>query len=252
MRISSRSKNKIKFNREHTNYTNSQGKYVPSVTTILKILSKGDALLSWSNNLGWKRISYKKELEQSSFIGDIVHSFCEYKINNDETILKRIDKLIETVNDYTYKAILNGITSFNKWYEKNKECIKPIKTELIMTCDDYGGTSDFICFYNNKRIMIDYKTSSHFYMTQFLQLAAYSLMYKEIYGKEIDDVAVLRLDKKNGNEGELLFLSSLPNGNLQYYQHIFKILVKLYKYYNVLDNDWSEYDSLIKSGILFK
>ena len=63
MRISSRSKNKIKFNENHTNYINSKNEYVPSVTTILKVLAKDDVLMIWANNLGWRKKSYKQELE---------------------------------------------------------------------------------------------------------------------------------------------------------------------------------------------
>lgn len=245
MRISSRLNNKIKFNTEHTNYINSDGKYVPSVTSILKILSKDDALLRWSNNLGWKHKSYKVELENSSIIGTTAHSFCEYVFTNDKELLFQIDNRLKSFNNEMYNYTINAINSFKEWYKNNKEFIEVIHTELGMCCDDYGGTTDLVCRYKNKLILLDYKTSSSFYMTQFLQLSAYARMYKILYGRKIEDVAILRLDKKYGREAELLFLSDLPNADIKYYQYVFDKLVSLYKFNNVLNNDWNNYKYLI-------
>ena len=92
---------------------------------------------------------------------------------------------------------------------------------------------------------MDYETSSSFYMTQFLQLSAYAKMYKNIYDKKIDDIGVLKLDKKKGKEAKLLLLSDLPNGDLQYYQYVFDKLANLYYFCNVLENDWESYKKII-------
>ena len=252
MRISSRTKNKIKFNTDHINYTNSNNEFVPSVTTILKVLAKDDALMIWANNLGWRKKSYKDELDKSSIIGTTAHAFCEYMMTKDEELLSQIKARMETFSEDILVPTINAIDSFKKWYSNNSDKLKVIESELSMACDDFGGTTDLVCEFNGTLMLMDFKTSSSFYMSQFLQLAAYTIMYEKKYNKKIKDVAVLRLDKKNGKEAELLKLSSLPNGDLGYYKHVFKILVKLYKYHNVLSNDWIDYNSLIKSGILFK
>lgn len=245
MRISSRKNNKIKFNTSHTNYENKNGDYVPSVTTILKILSKGDALAIWANNLGWKRKSYKKELEDSSTIGTIAHAFCEYILQKDDKILDEINKQMEELSDNVYTQTKNAILSFKKWYNDHKDDIEVTAIELQLVCDKYGGTADLVCKYKGKRMIFDFKTSSSFYMTQFLQLSSYAKMYKKIYDKKIDDVAILRLDKKNGDKAQLLRLSKLPNGNLKYYQHVFDKLYDLYKFNYVLSNDWDYYNKII-------
>ena len=251
IRISSRSKNKIKFNTDHINYKNSKDELVPSVTTILKVLAKDDVLMIWANNLGWRKKSYKQELEKSSIIGTTAHAFCEYMMTKDEELLSQIKTRMETFAEDIFDPTMNAINSFKKWYSNNSDRFKVIESELSMSCEDFGGTTDLVCEFDNKLMLLDFKTSSSFYMTQFLQLAAYSIMYEKTYNKKIEDVAVLRLDKKNGKEAELLKLSSLPNGNLNYYKHIFKIIVKLYKYHNVLTNDWDDYNKLIKLGIPF-
>ena len=251
MRISSRKLNKIKFNDEHTNYINDNGDNVPSVTTILKILSKGDALVNWANNLGWQRKSYKKELDNSSIVGTTAHAYCEYTMNKDEELFNQIQNRMDNLSDELYEQTCNAINSFKKWYKKNSHKIEVISTELSMSCDKYGGTTDLVCKYNGNIMLIDYKTSSSFYMSQFLQLAAYAKMYKTIYGIEIKDIAVLRLDKKYGDEAEFLRLSKLPNGDIRYYQYIFDKLVNLYYFNNVLENDWGLYKKLINNREVF-
>lgn len=252
MRIASRAKNRIKYNPDHTNYTDSDGNYVPSVTTILKVLAKDETLMIWANNLGWKKKSYKKELENAANIGTFAHSFCEYTFTDNEELLKDTKSKMAQLDSESLEKTLNAINSFKIWHNNNCHKIKVLGCELILSCDDFGGTTDLVCKYDGKRMLIDYKTSGSFYMTQFLQLAAYAIMYEKKYGKKIDDVAVLKLDKKNGNEAELLRLSSLPNGDLSYYKFVFKKLVEIYKLHNILSNDWKDYDRLIKNGLLIE
>lgn len=251
MRISSRKNNKVQFNETHQNYTNSKGNYVPSVTTILKILSKGDALMVWSNNLGWARKSYKKELEDAAQIGTVTHAFCEYMLTGNDDLLLEVDKSLAKFPEPLYLKTYNAIQSFRLWYDKHKDDIEILHTELYMSCEDYGGTADVVLKYKGKRMIFDFKTSSNYYHTQFLQLAAYAKMYKLIYGKKIEDVAVLRLDKKTGKKAKLLKLSKLPNGNLKYYQRIFDKLADLFKFIFVLDNDWNYYNSAGKDFDIF-
>ena len=252
MRISSRSNNKIKFNDDHINYTNKNGILVPSVTTILKVLAKDDALMSWSNNLGWKHKSYKKELENSSIIGTTAHSFCEYMIKQDDDLLSQIISRMSNFPVDLYTQTKNAIVSFKKWYMNNKDYLEVLYTELQLVSDKCGGTTDLVCNFKDKLMLIDYKTSSSFYMSQFLQLAQYAKMYSEKFNIKVDDVAVLRLDKKNGDNAQLLRLSSLPNGDLEYYQYVFDKLITLYNFNNVLNNDWEIYKSLINSGIVIE
>lgn len=247
MRISSRKLNKIKFNPDHTNYEDKYGNYVPSVTTILKVLSKGDSLLAWSNNLGWRHKSYKKELEDTSIIGTTAHAFCEYMMSKDEELLSQIENRMKNFPEELYMQTYNAINSFKKWYLKNKNKIEVISTELQLSCDKYGGTTDLVCKYNDKLILLDYKTSSSFYMSQFLQLAAYAKMYKLQFDKEIEDIAVLKLDKKEGKTAKLLLLSDLPNGDIKYYQFIFDKIANLYYYNHVLENDWDFYKKIINT-----
>lgn len=246
MRISSRKKNKVLFNETHQNYTNKSGKYVPSVTTILKTLSKGDSLMIWANNLGWARKSYRKELDDASQIGTATHTFCEYILTNNNELLIEVDKMLASFSEPLYIKTYNAIQSFKLWYEKHKEDIEVLHIELPLSCENYGGTADFILKYKGKLMIFDFKTSGSYYFSQFLQLSAYAKMYKNMYGEKIEDVAILKLDKKSGKKAKLLRLSKLPNGDLKYYQRVFDKLAELYKFIYVLDNDWNDYSNMSK------
>ena len=54
-------------------YTTEDGQVLPSVTTILQIL--GDkAIINWANHLGFKHISYEKELDRLAEAGTKMHT----------------------------------------------------------------------------------------------------------------------------------------------------------------------------------
>ena len=47
--------------------------------------------------------------------------------------------------------------------------------------------------------LTDYKTSSGFFIDQFIQLAAYGLAIKEWLGIVVENFEIVRFDKKTGN-----------------------------------------------------
>lgn len=105
--------------------------------------------------------------------------------------------------------VTNAIMSFKKWIKALRKAGKQYKvafTEMIVVGEKLGGTIDCgIAGFDdsNKIILVDYKTSSGIYLTMFLQLAAYVMIYEELYGKDkIEGIMVIRLDKKHGDKAE--------------------------------------------------
>ena len=49
------------------------GKRVPRVTEVLSAMIHQESLMSWSNSLGWKRISYKAFLQEAADKGTYSH-----------------------------------------------------------------------------------------------------------------------------------------------------------------------------------
>lgn len=186
-------------------YVNEEGKSVYRVSDIIKILSK-EGIARWANILGFKHIKYDDELANAAIIGTIVHHIIEVFNNTGEMIINnqifQEYGLNPVLNGKNVNAIYNAISSFRKWYEKYSEWYIPIETEKQLVGKLYGGTIDVLLRgvkSKNKVIIGDYKTSSKPYFTMFLQLAAYTKLYEEIYGKDtVEGVMIILLDKKKG------------------------------------------------------
>lgn len=188
--------------RNYQYYTNADGEHVMRVSDVIKILAK-EQLIFWANNLGFKGIRYKEELERTANIGSLCHEVLEHYFNPKTLAEIDYDKFdIEAYGDKV--AVKNALESFFKWYNKFKKThTYHIKfTEQIVVGKELGGTIDVgIDGWEDpdKVIFCDYKTSGEFYLTQFLQLAAYVMIYEELHGKNtVEGVMVIRLDKNGG------------------------------------------------------
>lgn len=205
-------------------YANSKGERVPRVTDVIKNLAK-DSIIFWANSLGFKGISYKKELERTANIGSLCHDVVEGYF--DKQRLADIDFDRFNIKDYGDKIeVRNALESFFRWYKRFiKHHTYNVKfTEMVVVGERLGGTID--CGIDgwkdpDKVIFVDYKTSGDFYLTQFLQLAAYVMIYEEVYGSDtVEGVMVVRMDKK-GKKGEARFL---PRKKMDDYIYCFQCL----------------------------
>lgn len=222
----------------HTKYININGEFVPSVTNVIKVIPK-DALIYWANSLGWKKKSVKRELEESAYIGTIAHNTIEKIIIKDKQEgVFNADKLRECMYKHSSLEVQNSVLSFISWYEINRNDIELIDIERKMVNLSYGGTCDMICKYKNKPMIFDFKTSGDFYFSMFVQLSAYVKLYERETDTEIEDVAVLRVDKKDGEIAQLKRLSEVRNGDIDYYYSVFEQCLDLYYSLYVLENDW--------------
>lgn len=238
MLIPSRKNNKFKERTDHTNYYNKNGDVVPSVTTILKVISK-ESLIYWANNLGWKRKSVKRELDDSSTIGTFAHNYIEAYITNNNHDKEQILYDIQFLPEEIYDSILKAILSFKKWWSKNKDRCEIIECEKSMSCKHYGGTSDIILKFDGKLMIFDLKTSKDVYFTMFLQLAAYCHLYKITENIMPNNCGILRLDKYDGNEAELTMMSDV-NGDIEYYYQCFKQIVKTHYFLHIIENEFKK------------
>lgn len=197
--------------RDYRYYTNAHGEHVMRVSDVIKILAK-DQLILWANNLGFKGISYKKELERTANIGSLCHEVLQNYFN--PRCLAEVDYEKFDIDAYgDRKEVLTALDSFFDWYNKfHKHRTYNIKfTERTVVGETLGGTID--CGIDGwkdpkKAIFVDYKTSGSFYLTQFLQLAAYVMIYEEVEGKDtVEGVMVVRLSKKEGKPAEARFIN---------------------------------------------
>lgn len=176
----------------------------PSVTTILGVLDKGDALLGWAARcatqyvrINHERLGIDKALdlasshwkearEEAADIGSEIHGL--------------IHKYIKFGRDATgsYRPeVERGFLAFLEW-EKTHE-INWLDTEITVVSRIHGfaGTLDALCLFEGKKYLIDFKSSKGFYDGFDMQLAAYRLGAAEC-GKETEGCGILRLDKGTG------------------------------------------------------
>lgn len=205
-------------------YINRFGEPVMRVTQVIKVLNK-DQLPAWANKIGLQGIKYQDELNRTSKIGTCCHDVLEaYFSRNRLAVLDYEEAGITSYNDKL--EVRRALESFFSWYRSFTK-IRPfnvLRTEQVVVGDYVGGTFDIILEGwddPNKIIIGDYKTSSGFYLTQFLQLAAYTMIYEEVYGPDtVEGVMLIRMDKK-GKKGEHRIIK---RKNLEIYIDLFKVL----------------------------
>lgn len=209
----------------HTTYCNDKNEEVPSVTTIIKILNK-PSLAKWANIMGFRGQKIEDLLEKSSNIGTQVHKIIEsYLMNRYYIFISTHD-----VSKFTIMSYLNSFLEWKKAHE-----VSPIFMERKLSTEKFGGTVDFYGIVDNKKTILDFKTSKKVYSTMFLQLGAYCIMLEE-KGYEVDQAAIIIVNKDGYNE------KFISRKDLQRYMDIFKILVELFHaWYNInISDGWGD------------
>jgi len=177
----------------------------PSVTTIIGILSKGDALLGWAAKCAIEYVR-KHMTDEADLHSVLANAQVEWKSARDEAgdigteIHALIHKYIKFGKDATgilRPEVENGFIAFLDWEKEHN--VKWISTELqvVSRVHGYAGTLDAICLFDGKKYLIDFKSSKGFYDGFDMQLAAYRIGAGEM-GNQTEGCGILRLDKETG------------------------------------------------------
>jgi hypothetical protein len=184
-----------------------EGVEYPSVTTVLGLLGKGDALCYWSAKCAVDYI--KDHLVEATESGDIhrVHEVMENAVKAFKTVSAdacsigsevhhAIESWVKDKKDYTghNEAVQNSLIGFHDWEQKNH--VEWMINEITVhdKHHSYAGTADAVAMINGVKYLVDFKTSKAIYDEYRLQLAA----YKYALPFEVEAVAVLRIDKETG------------------------------------------------------
>jgi len=193
---------------------------LPSVTTILGLLSK-PALIAWSANVG---VDYIKEnlidkilkgevsLEELKEIdtSEIVRQAKKYHKEKKEQAANIGSKVHHAIQKFLVakdgeqvevdEDIKKPFYAFLDWFESNK--VEPIPEFIEYTVwseEGYAGTEDLVAYVNGKLYLIDFKTSKAIYPEMVMQIAAYFYAFKErVPFLEPEVGGILRLDKETG------------------------------------------------------
>lgn len=223
--------------RKEYRYFNDKKEGIPSVTELIGMINK-PYLIQWANSLGFKGIKYKDESEKYTNIGTLVHKLNELYITSNCSVKGVIEEITNNALDLDLKNMaIQSFKNFKKWYNLNKENIKPLYNEYTIIGDKYAGTIDFICDFNGKTTIIDFKTSKEISVDYFIQLMGYYQLCLD-KGILVEKVAILRQDKYKDNYDYLEYdVERLKDLG---YLDIFNMLLNLYYTYEKVDEVFSQ------------
>lgn len=190
----------LTFNpRNHRYYWD--GSPVPSVTTIINRLGKGDALIQWAANCAVDHIrdnigadmrvplpmlfeqarkAHTAKKDAAADIGTRVHEYAKLALQG-----KSPPEPDAALDGPAYRAI----EAFWQWVEQHK--IEPLAVERRVMSKEhlYAGTTDFYGRINGLLAVLDFKTGKGVYDEAWWQTSAYSMALLEEAGLWIDGKA---------------------------------------------------------------
>lgn len=170
-------------------YNTPDGKKLPSITTVLSILSR-DSIMKWRKRVGAEeanRISYR-----ASTRGTAVHAI--------------IEKYIDNVEDYREGYMPDIIQSFLDLKPiLDERLTKVFAQEAPLYSEHLGvaGRVDCVGIFDGKPSIIDFKTSmkpkrTEYITNYFMQEAAYAVMWEERTGQPITQlVTIISVDNND-------------------------------------------------------
>ena len=206
MLIKNQTSNQLTF-KDGRFYTDKNGNYYPSATTLLEAYPKPAQLIMWMKEVGNKADEIR---DAAGKRGSSVHQLTEDYDNGLEcTLLDEYGKP---------KYSLDEWSMFERYVEFSVNH-KP-EHHLIEQCFidgglGFAGTIDRVCTINGKTYVLDIKTSNGIYNSYWLQLAAYKELYENAMSSwnghkvvknesmpDIDGVAILWLNAKTRTNGK--------------------------------------------------
>ena len=169
-------------------------KRVPRVTEVLSAMLHNDSLMTWANNLGWKRISYSAFMKEAADKGTYSHMAIENFLKDGYVDLSKLN----ICNENILVVVQSCVDGFLKWWtdihNQYKE-VEIVSSEESLIHPYFGGTCDCLLKVDGKYFLIDFKTSNHMSYNYALQLSAYRFLFREIKNIEIDKCGILMLNK---------------------------------------------------------
>lgn len=162
-------------------YLTEKGNYYPSVTTALSYLSR-KGIQEWRNRVGHEAAN--KISSEAARAGTAVHNIAEKYVLNDPTWKDAMPISLEK-----FKTI-------QPYLDKNVNEIYGVELQMYSDQLKTAGTADLICLYDGVPSILDFKTSRRRkskddILSYFMQGTAYSIMVKEHYGMDIEQIVIL-------------------------------------------------------------
>lgn len=156
------------------------GRSYPRVTRILDIIAKPE-FYRWYAKHGMKKCREYRD-DRAAF-GTRIHSEIRHDLDGSPVNLE----------DLELKQVFK---KYRLW--KSMHVVKPVCLECSIWSDnlDCAGTCDFVGMFDGRMMLLDWKTSMKVYDTYPLQVAAYLLMYENVYRCELFGAGVVCFNSK--------------------------------------------------------
>lgn len=153
--------------RQH--YYLEDGREVPGVTTVLRVLDK-PSLLKWAWQCGIDGKDFRELRDGAADVGTFVHAHIaasfgsKNELPDGRAILKSPEKRLQAIRAWR---------SFKRW--KSQHIIEPIAVEVprVNFLYEYGGTIDLYALVDAIETLVDIKTSNGIWPEMEYQVAAY-------------------------------------------------------------------------------
>ena len=170
------------------------GKYYPSVTSILNYFPKNHFFHSWLKDVGHNSdiIAAKAAGE-----GTQAHNAIDAFLNGEE-----ITWIDEFGNAKYSLEVWKMILKFAEFWNTYKPELIAGEYHLFSDQHEFAGTADLIVRFQEKLWLLDIKTSNSLHTSYDLQLAAYATAWNETHNEKIERTGVLWLKASTRGEGK--------------------------------------------------
>jgi len=175
-------------------YKDSEGRRLPSVTTILSRFKESGGLLYWANQAGLDGKTLDEARMPAATAGTMAHDLVEAHIN------KRDLPVLVGDADTIGKARA-AFDVYLRWSEITKVTVKHTEVSLVSERHKFGGRLDAIGIIGNELCLLDWKSSAALYADYLYQCAAYKMLWEENYPDHpiIGGIHLCRFAKEHGD-----------------------------------------------------
>jgi ATP-dependent exoDNAse (exonuclease V) beta subunit len=201
-------------------YITPSGNHYQSVTTLTSKVNAKE-IQAWRDKVGEEEAN--KISKRAASRGTSVHKICEKYLLNELQSNEEGSLILEELNPINTSMFMKI-----KPLVERLDNIKLIEGTMYSDLLKLAGTADCIAEYNGELVLADFKTSTYPKKKEkignyFMQGAAYSRMYEELYGKAPTKIVIM------------MAVENMPHA-ITYVEPYEKCLDQLIKFMSTLEN----------------
>jgi hypothetical protein len=174
-------------------YKTSDGKRVPSGTTIISRYKESGGLIHWAWTVGTEGKDYREMRDSAGSTGHIAHAMIEHDIHGTEYTPP------ESATEEQVELARQGFSAYQQWAEQSR--LHLLETEVPLVSDKhlYAGCLDAVGQVSADLVLVDWKTSNAVYRDYVVQLAAYRELWRECRDEDLTSAHLLRVGKEHAD-----------------------------------------------------